>query len=137
MPVTIQCRKLPLNEGQVEWLWKEVIELSGCFDEVVTIKCVDEQEIRRLNKSYRGKDKSTNVLTFSYNGEHDVALCWEVAILEAELSKKNLKEYFAWLLVHAFLHAVGLDHERSKEEAKRMEKMEAAVLQGRDFEDLC
>ncbi|MFH1354053.1 MAG: rRNA maturation RNase YbeY [bacterium] len=132
MPVTIQCREFSLTGEEAEKLWLKVVVLCGCPDEIVTVRCVGEREIKRLNKRYRGKDKVTNVLTFSYQneprkasprGEHDVAICLSV------VAEKDV----AWLLVHAFLHVAGMDHEKSAEEAKKMEQAEAAVLKDRGF----
>jgi probable rRNA maturation factor len=61
--------------------------------------------------------------------EHDVALCLSVAEREAAERQVPVRDYAAVLLVHAFLHACGLDHERSEAEAEKMAEAERSALQ--------
>lgn len=128
MPVAVQCNNFALSGKKVTRLWRETATLRQYPDELVTVRCVDEQEIRRLNRQYRGKEETTNVLTFSYDGEHDIALCLAVAKREALGHDVSLRDYVAWLLVHAFLHVTGLDHERSTDEAVAARQAEVDIL---------
>lgn len=109
-------------------LWQATRTYRDFPDDQVNVRVVSENEIRELNKKYRGKDKSTNVLTFNYDGEHDIAVCLEVAQREAKEKGVSEWDYVAWLLVHAFLHATGMDHEKSEEEAREMEQAEREIL---------
>lgn len=133
MAVSVQCDSFPLGESEVAGLWREVLRQTGWGDGVVTVRCVSKQEMQRLNRRYRGKDKVTDVLTFSYGEEHDIALCLEAARQEAGWGGRKLKDYAAWLLAHAFLHVTGMDHEGTSEEADRMEKLEGAILKKKGF----
>ncbi len=134
MPVSIQCEDAPLSHGDVERLWGLVVEKAQCDDDEVTVRCVSEEEIRRLNREYRGKDAATNVLSFSYGeGVHDVALCLDIARVEATHYDVDLKSYFSRLLVHAFLHVAGMDHEISEGDARVMNEMECLILDESDF----
>jgi len=145
MPVTVQCRNFVLSTSQVESLWSNVISCQEHGDDVVTVRCVSKEEIQRINREHRGVDRPTNVLTFSYlspstsstssgqASEHDVALCLSVAGEEAQVRKVLLKDYVALLLVHAFLHATGMDHERSPDAAQVMEGAEQIILQRSGF----
>lgn len=129
MPVNLVDDKFILSQQEVEGLWQEVIARRQCMDETVTVKSVDEAEITKLNRTYRQTDKPTNVLTFSYgDGEHDIAVCLRVAQREAEKRGVALKSYVAVLLVHGLLHATGLDHERSAEEAQHMAELEEGII---------
>ncbi|MEK7557040.1 MAG: rRNA maturation RNase YbeY [Patescibacteria group bacterium] len=135
MPTNLQCDDCPLEAAQVELLWEKTRQLRQFSDDQVNIKCVSEEEIRTQNRQYRGKDKATNVLTFSYPStssgqvsEHDVSLCLTVAQREAAEQGVQLRDYVALLLAHAFLHATGLDHERSRKEALATAEAEAQVL---------
>jgi probable rRNA maturation factor len=132
MPVVMQG-ETGLSKEIVEKLWAKVQQLCGVVDEEVTVKVVSEEESRRLKREYRGQDKATNVLTFSYEGEHDIALCRAVAAREAEELGVEIRDYTAWLVVHAFLHAAGLDHEQSSQEADAMQKLEKKILEESDF----
>lgn len=124
---------------EVVGLWERTRAERNFPNEAVNIKCVPEEEMRTLNKQYRGKDRPTNVLTFSYPAEndqpaeHDVALCLPAAEQEAKQRNMLLKDYVALLLVHAFLHVMGMDHERSPAEATATKKAEQEILTGAGF----
>lgn len=97
----------------------------------ITVRIVDADEGRALNKDFRAKDYATNVLTFDY--EHspvvvaDLVLCAPVLEAEAQAAGTPLKNHYAHLLVHGALHAQGWDHLKAAE-ARRMEARETALL---------
>jgi len=103
----------------------------------LTIRFVDLDEGRTLNRDYREKDYATNVLTFAYNeGEElsddeptraDIILCTDVLEKEAAEQKKSVEEHTAHLIVHGVLHAQGYDH-MDDEEATEMEGLETEIL---------
>ena len=129
LPIFLQSEIELLTPQDAKHLWEETIAYAHHADDEVTARFVTEIESKKLNKEYRKKDKATNVLTFSYGeGTHDIALCLPVAEREASERQVGLREYVALLLVHAFLHAVGFDHERSEEEAKATSVAEQEIL---------
>ena len=103
----------------------------------LTIRFVDLDEGRTLNRDYREKDYATNVLTFAYNeGEElsddeptraDIILCTDVLEKEAAEQQKSVEEHTAHLIVHGVLHAQGYDH-MDDEEAAEMEGLETEIL---------
>lgn len=105
----------------------------------LTIRFVDADEGRTLNRDYRAKDYATNVLTFAYNeGETveldedeptraDLILCTDVLEREAKEQGKTVEAHTAHLVVHGVLHAQGYDHE-DDEEAAEMEGLEIDIL---------
>ena len=100
----------------------------------LTIRFVDAEEGRVLNREYRGKDYATNVLTFAYSeGEDsavtqaDIILCTDVLQREAAEQHKSIEAHTAHLLVHGVLHAQGYDHE-DPQEADEMEGLEIEIL---------
>ena len=103
----------------------------------LTIRFVDLDEGRTLNRDYREKDYATNVLTFAYNeGEQldddeptraDIILCTDVLEKEAAEQDKSVEEHTAHLIVHGVLHAQGYDH-MDDEEATEMEGLETEIL---------
>jgi probable rRNA maturation factor len=107
-------------------------------DVQITLRIVDENEGRYLNKSFRGKDYATNVLTFVYDNElplyGDLVICAPVAAKEARKQRKNLLEYYAHLTVHAVLHLQGYEHE-DDDEAAEMEARETAIMQKLGYAD--
>ncbi len=109
------------------------------LDAEITVRIVDEDEGRQLNRDYRRKDYATNVLTFDYAQEPmvlaDLVLCAPVVEREAREQNKSLEEHYAHLLVHGALHAQGWDHETSEQDAQEMEAYETAILQGLGYAD--
>lgn len=101
-------------------------------DTEVTIRIVDQEEGRELNKTYRGKDYATNVLTFPLTEEPhlmgDIIICASVVIKEAKEQNKPIEAHFAHLTVHATLHLHGYDH-LNDEQAGLMESIEVTTLQ--------
>jgi probable rRNA maturation factor len=100
----------------------------------LTIRFVDAEEGRRLNRDFRGKDYATNVLTFAYTEDEDsevtqadIVLCTDVLQREAAEQKKSVESHAAHLVVHGVLHAQGYDHE-DDEEAAEMEGLEIEIL---------
>ena len=101
-------------------------------DAEITVRIVDLEEGRSLNRDYRKKDAATNVLTFDYRAEPvvtaDLVLCAPVVAQEAIDQGKTLQAHYAHLLVHGALHAQGWDHETSEEDAQVMELREVEIL---------
>ena len=97
----------------------------------LTVRIVDEDEGRALNRDYRGKDYATNVLTFDYAREPvvqaDLVLCAPVVEREAREQGKSLADHYAHMVIHGVLHLQGYDHIESAE-AEAMESREAAIL---------
>jgi probable rRNA maturation factor len=99
----------------------------------LTIRFVDAEEGRRLNRDYRAKDYATNVLTFAYNDDPeqptqaDIVLCTDVLQTEAEQQSRSLADHAAHLIVHGVLHAQGYDHEDDSD-ATEMEQLEIEIL---------
>lgn len=95
----------------------------------VSVVLADDQFIRTLNHQYRGKNKPTNVLSFTGEGGElgDVVLAFDTVRREAEEQGKSLAAHTAHLVVHGLLHLLGFDHENDKDAAK-MEKREIAIL---------
>lgn len=95
----------------------------------ISIVLTNDAFVQSLNKQYRGKDKPTNVLSFT-NSEHplgDVILAYETIEHEALAQGKNFKHHAAHLIVHGILHLTGHDHEDANE-AEKMEAKEIRIL---------
>ncbi|MBL8287108.1 MAG: rRNA maturation RNase YbeY [Rubrivivax sp.] len=107
-------------------------------DAQITVRIVGGEEGRSLNRSYRGKDYATNVLTFDYQREPlvvaDLVLCAPVLAAEAKAAGIGVQAHYAHLLVHGTLHAQGYDHRRAAE-ARRMERRESELLVALGFAD--
>jgi len=108
-------------------------------DGEITVRIVDAEEGRALNRDYRHKDYATNVLTFDYAQAPqvmaDLVLCAPVVAKEALENGKTLQAHYAHLLVHGVLHAQGWDHETSEQDALAMEAQETQILTDLGFDD--
>jgi probable rRNA maturation factor len=104
----------------------------------ITVRIVDAEEGRALNRDFRGRDYATNVLTFDYERVPvvvaDLVLCAPVLAREARELGIPLEDHYAHLLVHGTLHAQGWDHE-AEADAQAMEARETAVLAGLGIAD--
>jgi len=97
-------------------------------------------EIQRLNKQYRDKDKATNVLSFPMQTPAevdvcllgDIALCASVIKVEAAQQSKTEEAHWAHMVVHGMLHLQGYDH-MSDDEAEQMEQLEITILKQLGF----
>ncbi len=112
-------------------------------DAEVSVSFVDNKEIRQLNKLYRNKDKSTDVLSFPL-GENDVydvnnetgayllgdvVISIETAIKQAQMYNHTLEREVGFLTVHSMLHLLGYDHETTPIDAAKMREKEEQVLE--------
>ena len=108
-------------------------------DGEITVRIVDAEEGRALNRDYRRRDYATNVLTFDYTQEPvvtaDLVLCAPVVAQEAKDNKKTLQAHYAHMLVHGTLHAQGWDHETGEQDAEAMEAEEVRILAGLGFKN--
>ena len=100
----------------------------------LTIRIVDEDESRVLNRDYRGKDKPTNVLSFEGEGQvlGDLVICAPVVAREAVEQDKTARAHWAHMVVHGCLHLRGYDHEHD-DDARRMEARETTILRKLGF----
>jgi len=105
----------------------------------VTVRYVDADEGRALNRDYRGKDYATNVLSFVYEAEPltvgDLVICAPVVATEAKAQGKTAEAHHAHLIVHGMLHLQGYDHETSVADAECMEEKEREILAGLGYSD--
>lgn len=98
----------------------------------VTILLTDDEAMRRLNATFRGRNRPTNVLSFPAPPGHgaalgDIAMGYGVVAREARAQSKSLAGHAAHLAVHGILHLLGYDHEKPGE-ARMMEAIETKLL---------
>ena len=111
----------------------------------MSVRIVDEDEIRSLNRVYRGSDIVTNVLSFPSGigddlPEHlpmllgDIVICAPVVEREAAVQCKAVGDHWAHLIVHGTLHLFGFDH-ASESDAVEMEAAERDILAAKGVAD--
>lgn len=144
LDLEVQYADTRLEQEITEAMLQRWVEAALLGPAELSIRFVDAEEGRALNRQYRGKDYATNVLTFAYNeGEElgeddptqaDIILCTDVLQREAEEQKKTVEEHAAHLVVHGVLHAQGYDHEHD-EEAEEMEQFERDIMEVLGYPD--
>lgn len=104
------------------------LEYHGSSDKDVSIAFVSENRIRQLNRTYRGKDKITDVLSFEGEGESlgEILICPRQIRRQAEKAKHSSGDELIFILIHGLLHLLGREDDT---ENKRREMIE----EGRDF----
>jgi len=109
----------------------------------ISVRLSGDEAVRALNTQWRGKDKSTNVLSFPMLDEHDlltaniagpemllgdIILAHGVCETEAAAKGVSVEQHAAHLVVHGTLHLLGYDHEDDAEAAD-MEAREVRALE--------
>jgi len=108
----------------------------------LSLRIVDSDEMRELNKRYRGADYATNVLSFpadlppELKLPHlgDIVICAEVVEREAQEQHKTSTAHWAHMVVHGTLHLLGYDH-IDNADAEIMEALEIDILNGLSFDN--
>ncbi len=107
-------------------------EIDDILPGVVAVLLTGDDAVARLNKSFRGKEGPTNVLSFPAS-EHadnhlgDIAVAWGVVEREAADKRISVEDHLRHLIVHGFLHLQGYDHQ-DDDEAEHMEDLERRAL---------
>jgi rRNA maturation RNase YbeY len=92
----------------------------------VSIAFVDDTMMRSLNRRFRGKNKTTDVLTFE-GGQEPSGLLGEIIVSigqarrQAATLRHSLPTEIRYLLLHGILHALGYDHEADHGEMNTLE----------------
>ncbi len=108
----------------------------------LTVRVVGEEEMAKLNRRYRGRNQSTNVLSFPIETLPDmrtdllgdIVVCGPVVDREAAIQHKLPMGHWAHMVVHGLLHLFGYDHE-SDQDAMAMEALEKSLLEGLGYSD--
>lgn len=101
----------------------------------ISIVLADDAFVRDLNRTWRGIDTPTNVLSFPAEDDEgqgpcllgDVVLAYETVQREALAAGKQMLDHVSHLIIHGTLHLLGFDHE-DEQEAIEMEALETAIL---------
>jgi len=106
---------------------KKVLKGEKKKESGLSIALVNSGEIKKLNKKYRKKNKITDVLSFD-NGLNEIVVCPQEIKKNAKKYNSTFKKELSRVLIHGILHLLGYEHEKTKIEAKKMEKKEEYYL---------
>jgi len=136
------------SKRQIEhWATRAVVESGRTLaaNAEMSVRVVNREEIRSLNRDYRQLDRVTNVLSFPAGGISglpaeapqllgDVVVCAAVVGEEAAEQGKAVDAHWAHMLVHGTLHLLGFDHQTAADAAE-MEGLEARILTANGLSD--
>lgn len=103
----------------LELVIKTCLEEEGLdLDTEVSVSFVSDDEIKELNREYRGVDKETDVLSFPIEDDFDVGIMLlgdviistQRAIEQAKDYGHTIKRELSYLTAHSMLHLMGYDH---------------------------
>jgi probable rRNA maturation factor len=130
-----QNLNLCLNESRLQGIVLKTLEAEGIVSSAeIGLVITDSKTIQKLNRTYRGDDKSTDVLAFhmitgmnqkpeqSFVDPPDgvrhlgeVMISYTQAVKQAQEQGHNVAQELALLIVHGVLHLLGYDHELPQE----------------------
>ena len=117
----------------------------------LSLLVTDDATVRELNKTYRGKDKATDVLSFALEADRrgaaagfvmppgemvhlgEVIVSYPKAVEQAAERLHPVEDELALLVVHGVLHLLGYDHEKPgrEREMRLLEHRVLSAVQGR------
>jgi probable rRNA maturation factor len=138
MPVHVRdaLRRKVLHRSRLQTLAQHILSEAGAADTELSVSVVGDRRMRRLNRQYRGLDRSTDVLAFAMREAPkasrsmlgDVVISIDTAFRQARAAKHSVDREVVMLLIHGILHLLGYDHERNPREAHKMQGKEQAVI---------
>ncbi len=138
MPVGVSARghRWPRLVARLRRSAERLLVALRLPDAELSLLLVSDRTMRRLNRTWRGVDRPTDVLAFAQREGAggappgllgDVVISVETARRQAAERGASVAAEAERLLVHGLLHLLGYDHERSAAEAARMRRRERAL----------
>lgn len=134
MPEIInQQRKVKIEAANfLEFAEKAVAAIDEAKGKDLTVAFVSDRKIKELNRTFRDKNKPTDVLSFPYASDDfdfsetenflgDIVISIEQAARQAEENELTLETEIKQLILHGILHLCGYDHETDSGEMNRLE----------------
>lgn len=131
--------KTKLPEVRFLEIGKKVLALSKRGNFYFSLAFISAQEIKAINKQYRHKNKPTDVLSFEnikrtgfvfdkkFLG--DIIICPEIVAKNAKRKQVTFNQEMLLVYIHGILHLLGMDHEKSLKDEKRMDKLQNQYVQ--------
>jgi len=131
--------KIKIDKRKIRSTVLKILKIIDCADKEISLSFVDDENIKQLNMQYLGKDKATNVLSFSLQkGEYgdinaqvlgDIIVSVETAQRDALYGKLTIAQEIDFLIIHGILHLLGYNHENTtKKETNKMRQKEKELF---------
>ena len=113
-----------LTRQEVVTFARRVLLAAGEELGEISIAFVNDRAMRGLNRKFRGKNKTTDVLTFPGDDACEIVISVDRAKRQAAEERHSLATELRYLLLHGILHGLGYDHATDNGE---MDELEVAV----------
>ena len=118
MKVDVAGRAVPrLNRREIAAFAQRVLRAARGSMTELSIAVVDDATMRTLNRKFRRKNKTTDVLTF----QDEIVISLDQARRQARQEGHSLATEVRYLIAHGVLHALGYDHETDDGEMNALE----------------
>ncbi|MDP8216937.1 MAG: rRNA maturation RNase YbeY [Candidatus Kaelpia imicola] len=129
--IVIDSKDSPFKKSKIAFYFERII---GVLPEARSlswsIAVVSDKDMKRLNRSYRSKDKTTDVLAFFYSDgdpQAEIIISSEMAVRNAPYYSNSPEEEFLTYLIHGVLHILGYNDIR-KGQKDLMFKKQSDIL---------
>jgi probable rRNA maturation factor len=119
--ITGSREKPRLTQREVAAFARRVLLAAGEDIGELSIAFVNNATMRGLNRKFRGKNKTTDVLTFPGENSCEIVISVDRAKRQAQNEKHSIATELRYLLLHGILHGLGYDHETDNGEMNRLE----------------
>ena len=93
---------------------------------------VTAKEMKKINHQFRGKNKVTDVLSFSPSEKSsfgELIFCSQQIQLQAKLNSWSYQKELSYMLLHGILHLLGYEHEGDEKKAKKMFRLQDSIFE--------
>ena len=140
--------KIKIDKRKFRSTVLKILKILDCTNKEISLSFTDDEQIKKLNKQYLGKNNPTNVISFPLQeGEYseinpnilgDIVISVETAQKDALHGNLTLYQEIDFLIIHGILHLLGYNHENtSRKEIIRMHQKEIDLFKALYGCDAC
>lgn len=128
-------------EDVLEYTLEKLKKENACFSLILT----NDEEVHELNKTYRGIDRTTDVISFALNDNGafpgPINVLGDIYISIPKMKSQAIeyahseKRELSFLAVHGLLHLLGYDHTLGEQEEKEMFDLQKEILNEKNIID--
>lgn len=138
-----QQRLIKVNRRRTTNILRKTCRHLGLHKAELSILLVNDRRMRVLNRTFRGMDRTTDVLSFPQTdaghqpsapgSQHfilgDIVINLHKTIRQAQEYGHPFYDELERLLIHGLLHLIGYDHEKTGNDAQKMKRKERELLE--------
>jgi probable rRNA maturation factor len=132
-------KRIKIDKRSIRGSVVRLLKATDCANREISITFIDDEAIQTINKKYLGRNKPTNVISFSLQeGEFgninptvlgDIVISVDTAERDAASGRMSFDEEILFLIIHGLLHLTGYNHENTtKANAMKMKKKEKELF---------